>query len=150
MAAGEYTVRAAAQTVATAITILEVAAPATAVLEILRVWVGQSSVTASTAARIQILRKTGTITGSATPPSPVRLRPGNAAAGATVKWIATGEGTDGDVLVEEGFNYVNGFLWIPTPDDRIIVAPSGMIALKFPAAPTSAVWTFGMNFREIG
>lgn len=149
MARGMYTVHGDAQTVSTAITILEVAAPATAILKIYRAWVEQSSVTTSTATRIRLLRKTGTITGTATPPTPTAVD-ASAASGVTVKWIATVEGTDGNVLIEEAFNYLNGWVWLPVPEERIIVPPSGIIALKFPAAPTSAAWTFGFDYEEIG
>ena len=149
MARGFYDVHGDAETVATAITILEVTAPSTAVIKVYRAWVEQSSVTTSTTTRIRILRKTATITGTASPPTPAPVD-ASAASGATVKWIATAEGTDGTVIHEEAFNYLNGWVWLPVPEERIIVPPSGIIALKFPAAPTSASWTFGMSYEEIG
>lgn len=148
-ARGTYSVHGDAQTVSTAITVLELTAPSTASLELLKAWLSQSNILASTQARIRLLRKTGTITGTASPPSPVALG-GDQAAGATAKWIATGEGTDGNVLIEDCFNYLNGWLWVPVPEERIIIPPSGIIALKFPAAPTSASWSFGLMWREIG
>lgn len=150
MAAGEYTVEAEAQVIATAITILELTAPSTGMLEILRAWCSQSSSAASAQARLQILRKTATVTGAATPPTPRPMLPGYAASGMTVKWLATAEGTDGVILHDEGFNLINGFLWVPVPEERIWVPPSGIIALKFPAAPTSATWSFGFKVRERG
>lgn len=149
-ASGTYTVHGDAQAVSTAITILEVTAPSVSCLQLIRAWVGQSSSTSSAMARIQILRKSATITGTASPPTPRPLEIGMPASGVTVKWIATGEGTDGVLLDEETFNILNGWLWLPVPEERIWVPPSGIIALKFPAAPTSANWTFGMTFREIG
>lgn len=149
MARGLYTVHGDAQTISTAITALEVTAPATAILKVYRCWMEQSSVATSTTTRIRLLRKTGTITGTGSPPTPTPVD-ASAASGATVKWVATVEGTDGNVLIEEAFNYLNGWVWLPVPEERIIVPPSGIIALKFPAAPTSAVWTFGMDYEEIG
>lgn len=150
MARGVYEVHGDAQVVATAITILELTAPSTAVLEILKAWVTQSSITASTAGRMRLLRKTATITGTASPPTPVALD-ASAAAGATAKWLATAEGTDGNVIDEQGFNFLNGYLWTPiTARSRLLIPPSGIIALKFPAAPTSATWSFGFEFEEIG
>lgn len=150
MARGVYSVHGDAQTVSTAITILEVTAPSTAVLELTRAWVVQSSSTTSAMARIRILRKTATITGTASPPTAIALDAA-AASGATIKWIATAEGTDGNVIVEEAFNILNGWVWVPsTSRTRIIVPPSGLIALKFPAAPTSASYTFGFEYEEIG
>jgi hypothetical protein len=151
MAAGRYTVVGEAQTIATAITIIEVAAPSTAVLKLIRAWVTQSSVTTSAAFRVQLLRKTATITGTASPPTPRPTIPGYAASGATVKWVATAEGTDGVVLDGGGGNHLNGYQWVPTDQNsHFYVPPSGIIALKFPAAPTSASWTFGMEWDEFG
>jgi hypothetical protein len=150
MASGTYSIVAQAQTVATAITILELTAPATGALQILRAWCQQSSSTTSAMARIEILRKTGTITGTATPPTPRPVEVGMPASGMTVKWIATAEGTDGVILLEEDWNLLNGWLYLPVPDERIWVPPSGIIALKFVAAPTSAAYSFGMNVRELG
>lgn len=150
MASGTYVVHGDAQTVATAITVLEITAAATGGLEIYRAWVQQSSSTTSAMTRVRILRKSATITGTASPPTPVPTEVGMAAATATVKWIATAEGTDGVVLAEEAFNVLNGWLWLPVPEERIIVPPSGILALKFPAAPPSAAYTFGITFRERG
>jgi hypothetical protein len=149
MARGTYYVHGDAQTISTAITILEVAAPSTAILRIKEAWVEQSSSTTSAMARIRILRKSGTITGTASPPTPAPVG-AEAASGATVKWVATGEGTDGTVILERTFNILNGFYWLPVPEMYIVVPPSGIIALKFPAAPTSASYSFGFGYEELG
>jgi len=149
MARGVYETHGDAQTVSTGITLLEVDAPATAVLKVLRAYVDQSSVTTSTTSRIRLLRKTASVTGTATPPTPSPLD-ASAASGCTTFWIATVEGTDGTVIKEDGFNYLNGWLWVPGDREAVIVPPSGRIALKFPAGPTSASWTFGLVHDEIG
>lgn len=149
MTRGVYETHGDAQTVATAITILEVDMPATAIGILLRSYVDQSTVTTSTASRIRLLRKTASVTGTASPPTPAPLD-ASAASGATTFWIATVEGTDGTVIKEDGFNYLNGWLWVPGPREQVIVPPSGRIALKFPAAPTSASWTFGIVHDEVG
>lgn len=150
MASGRYTVLAEAQTISTAITILELTAASTAALELYRAWISQGGSTTSAMARIQILRKSGTITGTATPPTANPLEVGMPAFGGTVKWKATAEGTDGAVIYSDSFNVLNGWLWLPVPEERIMVPPSGIIALKFPAAPASHAFTYGLSFREIG
>lgn len=149
MARGKYEVHGDAQTVSTAITILELTAPSTAIVRLLRAYVFQSSVSTSTMARVRVLRKSATITGTASPPTPAPLG-ADAAAGSTAKWIATAEGTDGTVVKEETFNYLIGWLWVPGADEKIVVPPSGIIAIKFPAAPTSATFSFGFVFEEEG
>ena len=143
-----YSVHGDAQAVSTAITVLEVAAPATASLELVRAWVAQSSSTTSQMVRIQLLRKSGTITGTASPPTPVPRMVGQGASTTTVKWKATAEGTDGVIYIDDAFNSLNGWLWLPVPEERLVVPPSGIIALKFPAPPLSANWTFGLLFEE--
>lgn len=147
---GSYTVHGAAQTVATAITILTVAAPSTGSLYVDRVWVSQTTVTAvGTRTRLQILRKTAAITGTASPPTPAPLS-GTSVSQATIAWIATVEGTDGNVLFDEAWDYVPGYLWVPaTSRERIWIPPSGILGIKFPVAPTSASWEFGISYEEL-
>ena len=61
---------------------------------------------------------------------------------------ATSEGTDGNVLVDEGFNVLNGWLYVPVVEDRIVVRPGESIGLKFPAAPTNLTWNCGISWLE--
>jgi hypothetical protein len=150
MAKGEYYTHADAQTVAAAITFLELTMPATAIGILLRWKLSQSSVTTSAASRARVLRKAVSITGTASPPTPAP-RGADAASGATVKWIATVEGTDGVIIDEDGFNYLSGWgPMVPGPLEQPIVPPSGIVAIKFPATPTSAVFTGGLGHQELG
>ena len=149
MARGFFEVHGDRQTVATAITLLTVAMPATGIAYVDRVWLQQNTVTAvGTRAVVRILRKTAAITSTATPPTPVSTD-STASSGATIAWIATAEGTDGNVLIEEEFDYVPGWLWTPaSAKERIWIPPSGILGIKFPVAPTSASWTFGIGYEE--
>lgn len=137
------------RTVSTANTVLQLTAPSTMNLEILRVWIEQSSSTTSAMADAALVRKTATVTGG-TSITPSKLVPGDPAATTTAVRTATGEGTETDTLAAESFNILNGWLWIPTPDERPWVAPSGMVALRFTAAPTSATYRYGITFLEHG
>lgn len=150
MAAGTYDVHGDAQTIATAITILEVTAPATAILRVFRAWVSGNTSTAGST-RIRLLRKSATITGTASPPTPSPIG-AFAASGVTVKWVATAEGTDGTILHEEAMRLDGGtWTWAALKESEIIIVPpSGIIAIKFPAAPTSTAFSFGMSYDEIG
>ncbi|MGH2625671.1 MAG: hypothetical protein ACRDHY_03345, partial [Anaerolineales bacterium] len=57
----------------------------------------------------------------------------------------------GDPLIDEGFNWLNGWLWVPAPEERIWVPPSGRIVLKLPVAPSPAVTTSaGLILGEVG
>lgn len=152
MARGLYTVTARRQTVSTAITVLQYTAPATATVEVMRAWASVQGATTPISAALQMLRKTATITGTASPPALIALG-GDQAAGGTVAWLATAEGTDGNIEWEDDLQYLQspGWLFLPSrEEERVYVPPSGIIALKFPAAPTSGVMTFGFALKEIG
>jgi hypothetical protein len=49
------------------------------------------------------------------------------------------EGTYTDILYRDNFSVLNGWLWVPTPEERIIVGPSGILGLKFPIAPGASM-----------
>lgn len=137
--------------ISTAITILQIKAGA-APLEILRAALTQGLSETSTQERVQILRKTAAAT--VTSATPLKVNPNDPAALAVGGTAATGytasaEGTDGDVLVDRGFNILNGFEWIATPEERILVDASGFVALKFPVAPASATFIAEIWFREL-
>lgn len=153
-ASGFYTVVGEAQTIATAITALEITATAAQMMRVYRAWMTQTGLTASARIRVQVLRKTATITGTASPPTARPEQVSGAAFDGTVKWVATAEGTDGVVLDAQAVDVLNGYeyggehlkqtragLWVP---------PSGIIAIKFPAAPSSASWTFGFALEVVG
>jgi len=140
-------------TTSTAITIIQIKAGASRPLKILRAWVTQSDSTTSTQTGIQLLRKTAAAT--VTSYTPLLMRPNDPVANAAGSTSGTGitataEGTDGDILIEEGFNILNGWLYLPIPEERIIVPVNGIIGLKFPVAPGSALYKAGIIFGEIG
>lgn len=146
---GVYTLVRSSVTTSTAITIQQVLAPAGTMIEVTRCWVNQSTITTSAQTRAQFLRKTAAAT--VTSQTPALLSPsmqaskcvgGTAATGIT----ASAEGTDGAVYDEEGFNVVNGWLYLPVPEERVAII--GIVALKFPTAPTSAGYASGQEWLE--
>lgn len=149
MARGKYSVSAQNQTVSTAITILEITAPSTAAIVIYRMWVSGNTTTAGVA-NIQILRKSATGTSAASAPTPSPLD-ASASSGATIKWKETAEGTAGNILYDDWFRLDGGpWVFLPVPEERIIVPPSGNVALKFPNAPTSTAFSWGCIYEELG
>ncbi len=151
MYSGIYVARAAI-TVSTAITIMQIKAGSSRALDLIRASVSQRGSTTSVQESLQILRKTAAATVTAL--TPVLLRGAGAAdaAGgvAATGHTATAEGTDGDILYQEGFNVLNGFLYLPVPEERPRVPAGGFIALKFPDAPASQAWKIAMVFGELG
>lgn len=48
------------------------------------------------------------------------------------------------------FNNLNGYLWVPTPEERPIVTPDTAMVVRFIAAPgTTTGWTFSMEYEEV-
>jgi hypothetical protein len=141
------------QAVTSAITLVQIAAGSSAGLQILEVRLAQSSSTTSTMLPIQINRKSAAAT--VTSFTPLLTNPNDAAAkavgGSTATGVnASGEGTDGDILVQDVWNYLSGWLYQPIPEQRVQVAPSGIIALKLPVAPTASITlTATVTFQEL-
>lgn len=135
--------------ISTAITIIQVVAGA-ASLELLRCGISQGLFETSTMEHVQILRKT--VAASVTTFTPRRYNfndPTSLAVGgaSATGYTATAEGTDGEVLIDDGWNILNGWVW-KSGEDRIIVQQAGIIAMKFPVAPASATWRAYMVFAE--
>lgn len=132
-------------------TLIQVKAGTASGLEIIRASVTQSGSTTSTMQRIQLLRKSAAAT--VTSFTPLLMSPNDAAAQAAGSTSATGtnasaEGTNGDILVNEAFNIVSGWLYLPVPEERIQVVPGGILGLTMPANISAAVWTAQIIFRE--
>lgn len=129
--------------VTAAITLIQIKAGATVPLQILRANIAQSSSTTSTQLPAQINRKSaaGTVTsftpllrGPSTDPAASAVG-GTAATGTN----ASAEGTDGDILAQDVWNYLNGCLFPFTPKDFPFVNAATIIGLKLPSAPGSSV-----------
>lgn len=128
--------------------LVQLNAPSTKTLEIIRAWCSFSATT-SVATEVGLKRITTAGTPGATP-TPILLRPGDVAAGATCGTNYSADGTLGDILPREFVNQQGNWLYLPVPEERIIVAPSGRIALYLPTAPTAVTLTCGIVWGEIG
>ncbi len=132
----------------TARTILQINNAATRTIELLEAWVTFDSTT-STQIEVRLKRVSTAGTGSAA--SEVALRANSVAAAAAVTQNHTAEGTIGDGLTRMFVNYLNGFRYLPVPEARITIAPSGRLAMDFPTAPGASVnISAGIVWGEIG
>lgn len=136
----------------TAITLAQIKAPTCCAFEIIRAHIFQYGGTTSLQERIALVRKTT----RATIPSftPIALACGLASYGivsscSNGSGIATNEGSNGNTLVEAGFNVLNGWEHLPTPEERITVEPGEGVGLTFLTAPTAEVWSGAIYFREL-
>ena len=130
-------------------------APSTKVCKILEVRLGQSSSTTSTQQRVRHSRLTGTVTtgsggGAATPR---KHETGDAAAAATARINDTTQATTSgtkSTIFEDTFNIVSGYLWVPIPEEQIVLAPIEAYTLEFPAMGATATYDGSVTFEEIG
>lgn len=161
MSSRMYTVSAAGITVAGATTLVFINPGATCSIEILRAWIGQSANNSSAQQRVQLVGQvTGfpTLTG-VTPAKVSRGDPisaivsGGAGAAGTSGINASAEGAGAkSVILNDAFNVLNGWLYVPTPEERVIFPASAAegFGLYLPAIPaTLANWAFGVTFREL-
>jgi len=129
------------------------------ILEVLRAWCSQEATETSEQLGILIGQKvTAFGTYTSTTPAPHQLggaasgiAGGTAGAAATAGTDASAEGAGGvTTTIEEGFNNLNGWLWVPTPEERLIVGPDIAVVVKMVGTPTAlGNWTAGLTFAEI-
>ena len=158
----EYTVIGSNITVANqAVSLVAIMPPAGKAIEILRAWISQHANATSAQQRVSLGVK-ATAFQTVTSVTPQKLKQGDPAsgiAGATtiaagkcgINASAEGAGTYTE-LIGDAFNVLNGYLWIPTPRETIILDSAAALAfvLQFPAAPSTLTgWNFGVTFAEI-
>jgi hypothetical protein len=161
MAARTYILQGTNLTLANqAVTLAFINPGTTATLEILRVNVSQSSSTTSAQQRIQLNTQVTAFPTlvSATPAKTTTSDPSSAITGATtgaagtcgVNASAEGAGTK-TVLYPDVFNILNGWLWLPAPEERIVL-PAGSASgfgVHLPAAAASLTgWNVAIVYRE--
>lgn len=147
---GAYTLVRSAVATSTAITIQQVTVPAACGAEFTRAWVQQSTSVTSAQTRIQMLRKSTAATVTSQTPAllGISMQASKCVGGTTATGItASGEGTDGAVYEEAGFNVVNGWIYLPVPEMRLLMIDDTM-GLKFPTAPASASYQSGQDWLE--
>lgn len=128
-------------------------------LEILRAWVSQIGTEASDQLGI-ILGTKVTAFPTVTSTTPQSHFPGGAASG-IVGGTAGAEGTAGTdasaegggavtAIITEGFNNLNGWLWVPTPEERIQLPLDTAIILKIVGTPATLTgWCAGITYRQV-
>ena len=161
---GAYTIVGANLTVVNAIVTLIWLNPKAAVapdFEFMRWWCGETTDVTSKATRIQIGTQPTTFPTvvSATPQllnqsdNISQITGNTTGAVGTCDVNASAEGTGTKVVLwPDQFNNVNGWLMLPTPEERYEIAAGGAsgLGLVFPVAVTPLTgWSFGTAYREI-
>lgn len=144
-----YSVQVNAQAVTAAKDLVRISAPSTMVLCVLRAWVSQSGGVTSEQNRVLLQRASDAQTGTSETPQAIEV--GDPAATFTAQTLTTDHTLTGDPIIDEGFNWVSGYLWVPAPEDRIWVPPSGRLVLRLASAPSaSKTVSAGMTVVEVG
>lgn len=123
--------------------LVQVRAGVSNAFEVIRATVVAVNATSSDQARVQLVRLTASAT--VTPVSPRRLNSNDATCSSPGATNGNGinastSGTEGDVLISEGFNVLAPWVWIPSCDEeKIILPPFGHLALKLDKATSGSL-----------
>lgn len=101
---------------------------------------------------LAILIHRGTATGSGgTTITPSPLQVGDAAFGGVVEANNTTQSVEGTFLHGEAFNVQIGFYYLPPPEDRPVISPSGLFIVELQDAPADSLTMSGtIVFEEVG
>ena len=130
--------------------VFEINAPADAVVILHSVTITQSTDAGdSEAEMLPILFHLGSTSGSGgSAPTASPLEVGTVAFGGTVEVNNTSQSTEGVFMHAEAFNIQAGFYYRPTPEERIIIAPSDRLIIELQAAPTDSINLNGVAIIE--
>lgn len=129
------------------------------VLQLLRMTCSQSGTSTSQELAVRWgLKASAFGTFTSTTPAPVIIGAVASAITGSTTNAASSSGTDSSangagtltVLGQEGFNNLNGWLWIPTPEERPIVGPDLTWVLQLQGTPTTLTgWSATLTFVEM-
>lgn len=129
------------------------------VLRIYRMSCGQTSTTTSAQLSVRWgLKASAFGTFATATPAPTEIgavasgisgSTSNAAASSGTNASSNGGGTL-TVLGQEAFNNLNGWLWVPTPEERILVGPDLTFLLQLQGTPSALTgWNASLTFEEV-
>lgn len=130
-----------------------------AAIEILRAYVSQNGTATSQQLGI-ILGTKASAFGTYTSTTPINLYAGGSTAGITggTAGAESTAGTDASAegagtvspFFQEGFNNLNGWLYVPVPEERIVIPADTAVILKIVGTPTTLTnWNAGIVYRHL-
>lgn len=133
--------------------LFEIVAPADGIVVVHGIWVSQSSDAGDVASeQVNILIHRGSTSGSGgstLTPSPLDF--GDPAFGGVVEANNTTQATEGTQLFSDSFNVMAGWQFLPTPEMRLVIPPSGRLIVELQTAPADSLTMSGtVVFEEIG
>ena len=130
-----------------------------AAIRLLRAYVSQNGTATSQQLGI-ILGTKASAFGTYTSTTPINLWAGGPTSGITggTAGAESTAGTDASAegagtvtpFIQEGFNNLNGWLWVPTPEERIVIPPDTAVILKIVGTPTTLTnWNAGIVYEHV-
>lgn len=127
--------------------LFEINAPANAIVVVHGFEISQSSDTDSEQLNLLIHRGSTSGSGGSTPTArPMEL--GDPAFEGTVEANNTAQSTEGVFIHSAAFNVLNGYVWIPTPEIRPVISPSGRLIIELQTAPGDELTMSGTVYFE--
>ena len=144
-----YSVVMESQSISAAKDLIRVTADTDKSIRLLQARVSQSNIDIQEQLPFQIHRASSDGTGTSNTPKP--LSAGDAAFGGTAVTNLTADTTVTDVLWHESESLLNGFRYLPTPDEVIEAPGGGRLVLRLDGAPDAATtFSASMVIEEIG
>lgn len=128
-------------------------------IEILRAWCSQNATETSEQLGIMLALQAsafGTYTSTTPTPHFVGGRISGIVGGTTGAEGTAGTDASANAagtktpIIYDGFNNLNGWLWVPTPEERIVIPSDTAIVLAMVGTATTLTnWNAGITFREL-
>ncbi len=126
----------------------QVAAGTNVALVIHSIYLGRRDLTANDQMRILIHRGTGSVVNSGGTAVPLGISA--QAMDATFEVNDATQLTDGVILHSDAFSVLDGWIYLPPPEDRILVSGAGQLAISSDIAVTSGTWDGTCIVEELG
>ncbi len=144
-----YTITMESQSINAAKDLIRVTADTDKSIRLLQCRASQSNINVQGQLAFQIHRSSDNGTGTSNTPEP--LSAGDAAFGGSASTNLTVDTTVTDVLWHESESVINGFRFLPTPEEVIDAPGGGRLVLRLDSAPASAATISAvMVIEEIG
>jgi hypothetical protein len=128
-------------------------------IRILRAWVNQIGTETSDQLGVIFGTKASAFgTYTSTTPNPHWLGGGASLITGGTAGAESNAGTDAasegagtvTTLIQEGFNNLNGWLWIPTPEERLVIPDDTAVIVKIVGTPATLTgWCAGITYEEL-
>jgi hypothetical protein len=130
--------------------IWEITAPADAAVILLGFYLS-SATTSDERVRLRLCRRTGSAASGGAAATVASPDGTSATVGTTVYQLATAPGTVGAILKAWYWSQLSPLPYTPIPEARIVIPPSGRLALNLETAVASSRnWSGYVDFEEVG